>query len=56
MTNSCILPSAVNPHRRYERRQAIWLFISFCLLGMMTLAVVVYAALQAGLLRNWRRR
>jgi len=42
-----------DPHRRYERRQAIWLFISFAVIGLMVAAIMLYGAIQAGL---WKPR
>jgi hypothetical protein len=38
-----------DPHHEYERKQVIWLFISFALIGLMVVAVMLYGALQAGL-------
>jgi hypothetical protein len=42
-----------DPLRKYERKQAIWLFISFARIGLMVVAVMLYGAVQAGL---WRPR
>jgi len=38
-----------NPHRNYERKQVIWLFVSFALIGIMALGIALYGAAQAGL-------
>jgi hypothetical protein len=46
----------VNPRKSYERRQAIWSLISYCLLGLMTAGVVFYGAIQSGLVRLRRGR
>ena len=37
-----------DPHSKYERKQVIWLFISFALIGVMVVAVMLYGAVQAG--------
>jgi hypothetical protein len=43
-----------DPHHKYERKQVIWLFISFALIALMVMAVMLYGAIQAGLLNPWR--
>ena len=41
-----------DPHKRYERKQVIWLFISFGLIALMAVGVMLLGAAQAGLLRR----
>ena len=37
-----------DPINKYERKQVIWLFVSFALIALMAIAVMLYAAVQAG--------
>jgi hypothetical protein len=41
----------VDSRRRFERRQVIWLFVSYGVLAVMTVLVMLYGAVLAG----WRR-
>jgi hypothetical protein len=42
----------VDAHRHYERRQAVWLLVTYILIGIVSAALVLYAALGVG----WRPR
>jgi hypothetical protein len=42
----------VDQHRRYERRQAVWLFVTYILIALVSAALVLYAAIGVG----WRPR
>jgi hypothetical protein len=41
-----------DPRKRYERKQVIWLFFSFLIIGLMAAAVMLYGAVLSG----WRPR
>ena len=47
------ISSTEDRHRQYERKQVIWLFVSFALIALMAVSVMLYGALQAGL---WKPR
>ena len=38
-----------DPHHKYERKQVVWLFISFALIALMVIGIMLYGAAQAGL-------
>jgi hypothetical protein len=38
----------VDRHRQYERRQALWLLVTYILIGIVTAALVLYAAVGVG--------
>lgn len=40
------------PHKRYERRMTLWLLITYALIGLLSAALVLYAAIGVG----WRPR
>ncbi|MFN7925117.1 MAG: hypothetical protein U0Q16_33780 [Bryobacteraceae bacterium] len=41
-----------DPHKRYERRQVIWLLVWFGVIALMAAAVMALGAAQAGLLKH----
>ena len=43
-----------DPHKRYERKQVIWLFISFGLIALMAAGVMLLGTARAGLLIRLR--
>ncbi len=45
-------PLMVDQHKRYERRMALWLLVTYVLIGILTAALVLYAAVGVG----WRPR
>jgi len=49
-----IMMRMANPRQRYERKQVIWLFISFGLIALMAAGVMLLGAARAGLLRRRR--
>jgi hypothetical protein len=42
-----------DPRQKYERKQVVWLFISFALIALMAIGVMLSGAAQAGL---WKPR
>jgi hypothetical protein len=42
----------VDRHRQYERRQTVWLLVTYILIGIVSAALVLYAAVGVG----WRPR
>ncbi len=43
-----------DPHKQYERKQLIWLFFSFFVIGLMAAGVMVYGAVMSGMRRGRR--
>jgi len=43
-----------DPHKQYERKQVIWLFFSFLVIGLMAAGVMLYGAVMSGLRRGRR--
>jgi hypothetical protein len=41
-----------DPRRKYERSQVIWLLLSYAIIAVMAGSIMLYGALQAGLVRQ----
>lgn len=37
-----------DPHKKYERRQAVWLVVAYGAIALMTAAIMAYAWFGAG--------
>jgi len=37
-----------DPHKRYERKQFIWLLVTYVVIAIMSAALMIYAALMSG--------
>jgi hypothetical protein len=48
------MSAAQDPHKRYERKQMIWLFFSFFVIGLMAAGVMIYGAVMSGMRRGRR--